>query len=254
MPIIRTLAERLARQSSIRRRLPARFARTEILVSPDSQLKYLKPGAAAFDLELLRVIDTHVREDSIVWDIGANIGVFALAAASVATRGATLAVEADLWLAQLMHRSLRLRGNRQLRLSILPAAIADRNGTATFNIALRGRASNSLASIGGHSMAGGVREQVMVPTLTLDTLLDHVAAPTFVKMDIEGAEALALRGAERLLRDVRPTLYVEVGAAANDEVTQLLLAQRYRLYDGAATAPSPQLARCAFNTLAVPEP
>src|SRR5215470_12573389 len=138
MPSVRTLVERISRESRLKRRLPARFAPTSLFVSPDAQLKYLKPGEDAFDRELLRVIDDHVREDSVVWDIGANVGVFAFAAASVARRGTTLAVEPDLWLAQLMRRSMRLPHNHSLSLTVLPAAVSERDGLATFLIAERG--------------------------------------------------------------------------------------------------------------------
>lgn len=253
MPIARTLLERLTRESRLRRRLPARFAPTSLYVSPDAQLKYLKPGEDAFDRELLRIIDTQVREDSVVWDIGANVGVFAFAAATVARRGTTLAVEPDIWLAQLMRRSMALDHNHGLNLTVLPSAISDRNGCATFLIAERGRASNSLESSGGRSQAGGARARVTVPTLTLDTLLEQ-SMPTFVKIDVEGAEAAVLRGATRLLRDVRPTIYIEVGEEHATEVTALLQENGYTLFDGesAGSSAATPLDRCTFNTLAVP--
>lgn len=253
MPTVRTLLERLTRESRFQRDLPARFAPTSLYVSPDAQLKYLKPGEDAFDRELLRIIDTQVREDSIVWDIGANVGVFAFAAATVARRGMTLAVEPDIWLAQLMRRSLQLDHNRALSLTVLPAAVSDRNGCATFLIAERGRASNSLESSGGRSQAGGARARVTVPTLTLDTLLEETI-PTFVKIDVEGAEAAVLRGATRLLRDIRPTIYIEVGEEHVAEVTAMLKAHGYTLFDGAdaGSGTAMPLDRCTFNTLAVP--
>ena len=47
-------------------------------------------------------------------------------------------------------------------------------------------------------------------SVTGDFLLDHWPAPDFVKMDVEGAELLALQGAGRLLEEVRPTFYIEV--------------------------------------------
>jgi FkbM family methyltransferase len=251
---VRTVLERLARGRILKRRLPGRFAPTELYVSPDAQLKYMKPGAEAFDADLLRIVDTQIREDSIVWDIGANVGVFAFAAASVARRGMTLAVEPDIWLTQLMRRSQRLGKNRALNVLVLPAAVSDRDGIATFMIARRGRASNALESVGGRTESGGARDMQTVPTLTLDTLLDCVAPPTFVKVDVEGAEALVLRGAQRLMRDVRPTIYVEVGREHSDELAKLLTAHDYALFDGAHVrneARTP-ISTCAFNTLAVP--
>ena len=122
MKLIRTLAERLSRGVMLRRHLPADVGGRQLFVSPDSQLKYLKPGPAAFDAELLSIARSWVRPESVVWDIGANVGVFAFAAAGLATNGRTLAVEADPWLADMMRRSSALRSNRELRLDVLSAA------------------------------------------------------------------------------------------------------------------------------------
>ncbi len=251
---VRTIIERLLRGRLLKRRLPSRFGHTPLYVSPDAQLKYLKPGNDAFDTELMKIIDEHIREDSVVWDIGANVGVFAFAAASVAKKGSSLAVEADIWLAQLIRKSLLLKENGGLSIQVLPCAIADRNGVATFLIANRGRASNALEAVGGRSQTGGVRERVTVPTLTLDTLLDFFNPPTFIKIDVEGAEAIILNGASRLLTEIRPTIYIEVGREANKEVTSIFRRNSYELFDGSKPIQEQEPAgSCAYNTLAVPK-
>ncbi len=247
--IARTLVERLARGKKLKRRLPAQFKSTPLYVSPDSQLKYLKPGSASFDAELLEIAKLYVNPDSIVWDVGANIGVFSFAAASLATKGSVLAIEADIWLAQLIKQSAMLPKNRRLKLQVIPTAVSDSNGVATFLIAKRGRASNSLEGVIAGDQTGGVRDKVLVPTLTIDTLLEEFAAPTFVKMDVEGAEAVVLKGATRLIKEVRPTFYIEVSSSTQDEVTQLFLDNDYQLFDGSTRAP---VERCPFNTIAIP--
>ena len=100
---------------------------------------------------------------------------------------------------------------------------------------------------------GGVRERVVVPTLTLDTLLEHFDAPSVVKIDVEGAEHLVLQGAAGLLRDVRPALIVEVGSEAREAATRVLREAGYTLFDGDLPAGERQeIPACAFNTLAVP--
>src|SRR5205823_2671909 len=54
-------------------------------------------------------------------------------------------------------------------------------------------------------------EVIRVNTLPLDSLLEQRRpAPGLIKIDIEGAEALALAGAARLLRDFHPVVIVEV--------------------------------------------
>jgi FkbM family methyltransferase len=248
------MLELVSRGRSIKRRLPSRFGGAPFYASADAQLKYLKPGEGAYDDELFKIIQEHIREDSIVWDIGANVGLFALCAAGVAKRGSVLAVEPDIWLAQLIGKSMRLKANGRLNLQVLPCAIADRNGVAKFMISSRGRASNALEAAGGRSQIGGIREVVRVPTLALDTLLDFFGSPSFVKIDIEGAEAMALRGACRLLSESRPTIYIEVGAEASEEVSSIFHQAGYKLYDGALPM-SQQKPKdfCAYNTLAKPQ-
>jgi FkbM family methyltransferase len=251
--MLRLLLERLVREKHLKRRLPLRFGRTPLYVSPDAQLKFLKPGDGAFDSELLSIISEHIREDSVVWDIGANVGVSSFAAASTAKKGTVLAVEADIWLAQLIMKSLRLKENQALNIRVLPCAVSDRNGVASFLIASRGRASNALETTGTRSQSGGIREKTTVPTLTLDTLLEFFDSPSFVKIDIEGAEAMALRGAGRLLSEVRPIIYIEVGAEANEAVTSILCKAGYVLFDGSVpTKEQAPIDCCAYNTLAMP--
>lgn len=250
--MIRSIIEKFSRGHSFKRRLPLEFRCTPLYVSPDAQLKYLKIGVEAFDVELLRIVREHVREDSNVWDVGANIGVFAFAAASIAMKGSTLAIEADNWLVQLMRKSLLLKDNVSLNIQILSSAVSDRNGIATFLIANRGRASNCLQVAGGRSQAGGIREKVTVPTLTLDTMLEFFSPPNFVKIDVEGAEAMVLKGASRLLSEIRPTIYIEVEGASKNEVTAILKNNSYELFDGSKPLKEQRpLSLCTFNTVAI---
>lgn len=101
---------------------------------------------------------------------------------------------------------------------------------------------------------GGVRERAFVPTLTLDTLLDCCPAPTFIKIDVEGAELQVLMGGHRMLTEIRPMIYIEVDGSKTREVTSLFGENHYALFDGAVPlAPGGRVSECVFNTLAIPE-
>ncbi|BCX19561.1 MAG: hypothetical protein KatS3mg117_3243 [Geminicoccaceae bacterium] len=123
---------------------------------------------------------------------------------------------------------------------------------ARFAIAARGRAANALSGYGSSQM-GGVREELLVPTATLDQLLEAAFPPDLVKIDVEGAELLVLDGAERLLREVRPTLLVEVAAENAEAATERFRRAGYRLHDAAEPEKGfPEIDRCTWDTLAVP--
>lgn len=252
--MLRSLAERLSRGKVIKRRLPHEFSKRPLYVTPDAALRYLKPSKTeAFDGELLAVAKQELSEDSIVWDVGANVGVFTFAAASIASKGSVLAIEPDIWLAALLRRSAALRENARLDIRVLPAAVSGDNGVAAFLIAQRGRASNSLDLSGGLSQMGGVRERVFVPTLTLDTLLECLPKPDFIKIDVEGAEIDVLSGGTKMLTEVRPTVYIEVSNDSCAAATKLFHDYDFALFMLAKYGKkSIPIDSCRFNTLAVP--
>lgn len=92
----------------------------------------------------------------------------------------------------------------------------------------------------------------LIPTLTLDSLLNDFFHPTFVKIDVEGAESLVLNGSYQLLSTVRPLIYIEVGNESNQHITETLKRYEYNLFDGDDLANRTKRDTCAFNTLAVP--
>src|SRR5437764_9039310 len=105
---IRGIVERFGRRVVFKRRLPAEFGRLAVLVSPEAGLKFWRRDLSKTDPLLLRACRELVRPGDVVWDIGANVGLFSFAAAALAgPHGRVLAVEADTWLVDLLRRSAR---------------------------------------------------------------------------------------------------------------------------------------------------
>lgn len=251
---VRSLLERLSRNRVVKRRLPEEHGGHRLYVSPDAAMKLWRRDLRAVDPFLLRMAAELVRPGMAVWDVGANVGLFTFAAAFAAgPAGRVLAVEADGWLAGLIERSAREAPATHAAVEVLAAAASDATGTVELCIASRGRAGNHLRRVSGSTQTGGIREVRQIPTLTLDSLLSRTLAPQLVKIDVEGAELLCLRGAERLLREVRPMLLCEVTAENAPEVGALLRDHRYTLLDAAAPPDRRQpLDQPVWNTLALP--
>lgn len=250
----RLIVERMTRSLVYRRHLPPEDGGAPVFVSPSAGLRYLFRPMRQVDPRLLANARTLVQPNDVVWDIGANIGLFAIAAAARAGRGGqVVAFEPDTWLVELLARSVALQPPASAPILVVPVAVAAAVALRRFLIARRSRASNALAGH-GHSQAGGVAETRMVPTFPLDWLLDHLPAPSVVKCDVEGAEAEVFRGQTALLTKIRPTILCEVGEPAAEAVTEIFRVSGYRLFDGDAEAG--RLAatqRATWNTIAIPE-
>jgi FkbM family methyltransferase len=248
--MFREIARLLSRNVVIPRRFPARFGGGRIYVSPDAVLGVLRRNLENHDPELFAVAAKLVRPGDLVWDIGANLGLFTFAAAHVAgPSGSVVAVEADAWLVTIIRRSARRRpGGAPVR--VLAAAACELPGIVEFHIARHGRAS-SFVGDAGRGLAGGTRETHTVAAVSLDSLMAELGPPNVVKIDVEGLEGAVLRGASRLLREARPRLYIEVGSPAVDEVHRMLTAADYgifRIAEGRLVA----IERPDWNTVAVP--
>jgi FkbM family methyltransferase len=225
----------------------------DIFVSPASMLKLWRPDIEKTDPALFRWASSVVARGDVVWDIGANVGLFSFAAASVVgPDGYVLAIEPDTWLSELLRRSARTGADRRGRVDVLTVAVSDSVDVVALNIAARGRAANYIQTVEGSTQTGGVRHQNMVMTVTLDWLLERFPAPDVLKIDIEGAEVLALVGGAHLLGAIAPIVICEVRERNAAEVTALLTRYGYELFDAGAGAIVGPVTDAAFNTLAWP--
>lgn len=252
MTMIRKILERFSRGIVFKRNLPN--SNRSIYVSPEGGgQKYWKFSMETIDPMLTSIIRNMIHEGDVVWDIGTNIGFFSFCAAEkVGSNGQILSIEPDTWLVNILKKSCAL--NKDLQIDVLPVAISDSVGVAFLNIANRSRATNFLTSGKGSSQTGGIREQQIVPTFTLDFLAEHYAKPNFIKIDVEGAEVLVLSGANNLLSNLRPIILIEIDIDNFEFIQSTFSKNNYVLYnaDVFATKGLTPLTDYSFNVIAVP--
>lgn len=151
-----------------------------------------------------RLIRALLRPGDVFIDGGAHIGTFTvIAAAVVGPEGRVLSCEPSEGTRRLLERNVRV--NRLSNVEILPVAIAERAGTLPFFSFSAESALSSFAPARPDESQAGV-----VEVASLDEIAArHLDRVRLVKLDIEGAEVRALRGAQRLLQ-AGPDFVVEV--------------------------------------------
>jgi FkbM family methyltransferase len=181
----------------IPRRMPVR-----ILSGPCRGMRWIAGAAThgawlgSYELDKQRLFVEHVRRGDVIYDIGANVGVYTLlSSVLVGDAGHVYAFEPSPQ--NLDFLRAHVARNRLSNVTVIEQAVGAAVGTVKFtsNRGLMGR-------IDDHG-------DITVPVTSIDAF---VAAghrpPTLMKIDVEGAEADALIGAERTLRTHRPTLFL----------------------------------------------
>jgi FkbM family methyltransferase len=140
-----------------------------------------------------------LRDDDVVYEIGAHIGVWTVFLARRLSRGEVHAFEPDDENRGQLQANLALNAVRNV--TVHGIAIGDRSGTAAFAVYPDDRdARHSLVPTEGHDRV------IEVATLRLDDVPGRlgIPEPTALKIDVEGAEGLVVAGATALLE--RPAL------------------------------------------------
>jgi len=144
-------------------------------------------------------------------DVGANIGAFCFLAADVlrARGGRAFAVEPLPQNVAFFEESLRENDLSDV-IELLPVAVGDAEGTLLLEELRSGEIANARPLTWANSAAAP--EAASVPMTTIDRLVQEheILNVQFVKLDIEGAELFALRGARELLAQQRPLVYAEL--------------------------------------------
>jgi len=126
-----------------------------------------------------------IKPGMTVFDVGANAGFYTLVFSRlVGEGGCVIAFEPDSDNMRLLRKHITL--NKLENVSVVQAAVSDASVLAGFS--LTGGAIGRLEK----------KSSYLVPTLRLDELLadGNLPPPDVIKMDVEGAEVLVLRGAK----------------------------------------------------------
>ncbi|WP_155859469.1 FkbM family methyltransferase [Cellulomonas sp. KRMCY2] len=164
------------------------------------------PGADSnIERFMLAAATTWIEPGDFVVDLGANHGQHArVFAIRLGRSGSLLLVEADPSLAADLENGAL---HSSIKIEVVNAAVGDPDSREV--VFYRHQTRDQEGSLFRRE-DGTTYQELRVPATSLDSLLAGRAVPSFVKIDVEGAEFSTLRGAAGLLRDHAPLVACEV--------------------------------------------
>ena len=173
-----------------------------------NQINFEISSKQSYEPYVVREIIKYLGPGKTFVDCGANVGFYSLLGCHCG---------ADVWSFEPNNRNVALLVNN-LRVNgfhanVFPAPVANDEHLVVYNVT---HGNGQMDSINCLSLAP---EQEVLRTLVLDKVLSGIRVDV-IKMDIEGAEGLALKGAAVLLEQ-RPTLFIEFSPDSIEAISQM---------------------------------
>lgn len=163
----------------------------------DHLQRLIKNTSQPYELGMLRDMSSRINSDSVVLDIGANIGNHALYLA-VTNKCKVVCFEPDSRLTSAISYSAEIN-NVSDNIEIHNVALGKENTTCFLQMS-----QESPDSVGSQQVVAGSGEIIMT---TLDSLM--VSRVDCMKIDVEGFEESVLLGGINLIKNNLPIIYIE---------------------------------------------
>lgn len=150
----------------------------------------LKGVYEKFETELIKNL---IKPEMNVVDLGANVGYYTLIMARLVDKGKVYAFEPDPTNFSLLKKNVEANGYKNVVL--VNKAVSDKSQKVKLYL--------SEDNLGGHHLHkyGEYKKYTTVNTITLDEFFSkNNVKIDFIKMDIEGSEAAAMKGMKRILK------------------------------------------------------
>ena len=195
-------------------------------------IAFLYLAGGVLNARCVSALDQVLHPGAVVFDVGANYGLFGWQALRrVGPQGKVVFFEPNPAVAQRLRRNLD--ANRVANAILVEKAVSECEGATRLLVPPSGQSGLATLEAADRSPRGWRGHPV--ETVTID---DYVRAsglrPTLLKLDVEGQELSALRGAEETLRTCHPVLMLEMefpawvpGGEATEEILALLARHGY---------------------------
>lgn len=160
----------------------------------------------------VHLLSTFLEKDSVFLDVGANVGFYSLMLSQKCVQGKVYAFEPVATNYAALEKNIIINKLDNV-IRVVKKGLWNENTTLVF--ALPDEEHNNLGSFsaGKNSLK---KSAMSCDVVTLDSFVqaEQLKRIDVIKMDIEGAELFALKGAEKALREFKPVIQIELNRKA----------------------------------------
>lgn len=158
-----------------------------------------------YELIVSGFLDQHLRPGMTVMDVGAHVGLHTMRFSDrVGKTGRVIAVEPSPANARLLRT--HLDWNECRNVAVVEAAVSETEGEIEFTFRIDPFDPGSFANSMAYDIGG---QKAKVRMATIDSICNGFS-PELIKIDVEGAEMSAIRGAQATLSRASPVLIVAI--------------------------------------------
>lgn len=184
-------------------------------------------GQGEYEKEISDLMKKLLNEEDCFIDCGSHVGFFTIQGAELCHRVYAFEADADNYKALQNNIEINSFWNR---ITAFNCAVGDECKKVKLFVNLDNDGGNALWDISKHPFNEKTRLKKKKPTrvidmVTLDSLIDEPVK--LIKIDVEGCELLALKGAEKLIKKYSPVIIAEI----NHTALEAMGTSKQELYD-----------------------
>ncbi len=187
----------------------------------------------AYEIDTLNFVLENTKDDSVMYDLGANFGYFSLIMATH-TKNNVYAFEAIPKYVDVIKSNIAI--NNVKNINVFSLAVSKGEGTIEFSN-LEGESGNTYVQDTPNYESKRLKK-IIVKTNSIDNMVESglIKPPNLMKIDIEGAEYDALLGSEKTITKYKPFIILATHdyhlKGVKDNCLNFLKEKGYRILDG----------------------
>ena len=160
------------------------------------------PNSKLFDHMILRTVEMARTEAGLFFDIGAHTGLYSMLACGAGFE--VISVEAHPDISKVIKINKKLNDFRNIK--VINKAIGKMRG----KVVLEGLDPRPGSRVFGYTKNSHLTIQPVIEQVTLNDLYDEFGCPAIIKIDIEGLEIAALKGAKKIIEKGITTFLIDI--------------------------------------------